>query len=352
MLRIRGLWPFLSVVAAFALLIGLFGFSASLNPLDVLLGRGRQIAAPDLTGMPLPRAELEAQRLGLERKTRSAFSLSVPRGSVIRQDPAPGSTVRVGDTIELTVSKGENSAAMPDAVGKQLKAVRGPLDDASIKVVVESVYSEAIANGVVMSQYPDPGVVLRGGEVARFEVSKGAERRPVPQVVGLSPASAAFVLGESGLTLGELTLVEDPQVPQGAVAATTPAEGTAAPKGAAVQLHISIGPPAIDVPDVVGSSLDDARRRLGALGLDVQVAWRVLGVGDPAIGRVVEQNPTAGQPWRPLQAMTLVVGMAPPAPPPTTTTTTTTTVPATTGPDGSVPGASGGGTATTTPGGR
>lgn len=336
--RVRGLLPFLVTIAVLAAAIGLFGFSASLNPVDVLLGRGRQLSAPNLTGMPLPSAKVEADRLGLKYKVRSAFSLTVQRGSVIRQDPLAGKAVRVGDSIELTVSKGENSAPMPDAVGKLLSDVRKPLEDASIKVVVEQVFSETVADGVVISQSPEPGVTLRGGERARFQVSKGAEKRPVPDVAGMSPTGAAFLLGQAGLTLGEVTSVDNPTVPEGAVVTADPVQGTSLAKGAVVALQVSAGPPAVAVPSVVGQSSDAALASLSALGFRTETAVKVLPEGDPGIAKVLEQSPPAGDSLRPNRSVTVVIGVKPPAPPVTTTTlpptedsgSTTTTVPATT----------------------
>lgn len=322
MTRVKGLGPFLVSVTLLAVVIGLFGFSASLNPIDVLLGRGRQTTVPDVVGMSLPRAKVETERSGLVHRTREAYSLTVPRGSIIRQEPPAGSHVRVGTTIELTVSKGENSAPMPDAVGEPLADVRGPLDAASIKVMVEYIHSETVAEGIVISQSPNPGVVLRGSETARFTVSRGAEERPVPDVRGMSPMGAAFLLGQAGFELAGTEPVDDASVAIGRVASTEPAIGTVTAKGTRVRIEVSAGPAAIPVPDVKGTSLDAARSALAAEGFTTQVAASILEPGSPWTGLVVAQNPDPGEPWRPNQSVTIVVGEAPPVPPPTTTTTT------------------------------
>lgn len=322
MIRVKGLGAFLVSVVLLGLVIGLFGFSASLNPIDVLLGRGRQITVPDLTGMSLPRAKVEAERVGLHHTTREAYSLTVPRGSVIRQEPAPGSHSRVGETLELIVSKGENSARMPDAVGEALADVRGPLDDASIKVIEENVFSETVDEGVVISQAPAAGVVLRGNDIARFTVSRGPEERPVPDVRGMAANGAGFMLGQAGFVLDSIDFVDDADVVPGRAAATDPATGTVAAKGTRVVLFLSAGAPASPAPDVTGRTVDEARRILTDAGFGFQTASKVLAAGDGSIGRVLEQNPPAGEPWRSNLTMTIVVGAAPPVPPPTTTTTT------------------------------
>lgn len=334
MIRVKGLGSFLASVVALGLVIGLFGFSASLNPIDVLLGRGRQIVVPDLTGMSLPRARTEAKRVGLIHKTREAYSLTVPRGSIIRQEPTGGSHARVGSSLELTVSLGENSAPMPDAVGKQLDDVRGPLDDAGIEVAAERVYSETVDAGVVLSQSPTAGTVLRGSEVARFTVSRGAEERPVPDVRGMKTTGAGFLLGQAGFQIGEVVLVDDANVVPGSVASTDPPIGTVTGKGTAITIEVSAGPAVTPVMNVVGQTADAARRTLSSVGFSVQTSSSVLAAGDPSIGKVLAQYPAADEQWRPSMPVTIVVGTAPPTPPPTTTTTTTTTPP----PDPADPG--------------
>lgn len=348
MIRVKGLGAFLVSVCVLGLIIGLFGFSASLNPIDVILGRGRQITVPDLTGMSLPRAKVEADRVGLRHRTREAYSLTVPRGSIIRQEPPPGSHARVGEELELTVSRGENSAKMPDAVGRPLADVRGPLDNASIKVIEANVFSETIEEGVVISQSPAPGVVLRGSDVARFTVSRGPEERPVPDVRGMAATGAGFLLGQAGFVIDSIRFTDDSDVVPGRVSGTEPPIGTNTAKGTRVVIELSAGSAASPVPDVIGMTLDVARRVLTDAGFAARVSSQVLADGDTAIGRVMEQNPPPGEQWRSNQTMTIVVGTAPPIPPPTTTTTTTTTTTPVTDPDDPDADSTDGSSATTT----
>lgn len=344
MSRPRGLVPFLGTVVVLGCLIALFGFSGTLNPIDAVMGRGRQIDSPNLLGRALPSAKAEAESLGLEPTVRHAYSLTVPRGSVMGQDPSPGERVRAGDKIELTVSDGENRVQMPDAVGHQLDEIRGPLDDNAIEVEVTKLPSEKNPQGVVLAQNPDPGVVIGGDQVAKLVVSSGPAERPVPGVAGLTLQAAAFKLGEAGLKLGELKMVPDAKAPAGAVVSTTPNEGVKVAKDTVVGVNISAGAPPVAVPDVVNSNQAQAMTRLSELGFRVEIATRLLPYGGNGSGVVFEQRPAASEMLTPGRSVTIVVGRLAPAPTTTTTTTTTTTVPSATtstgGPDG--PGGRGG----------
>ncbi len=336
MSRQRGLVPFLATVVLFGCAVALFGFSGTLNPIDAVMGRGRQIDSPNLIGRPLPSARAEARSVGLKPTIRHAYSLTVPRGSVMGQDPSPGQRVRAGDRIELTVSNGENRVEMPDAVGHELDEIRGPLDDAAIVVEVTKLPSEKNPEGIVLAQDPDPGVVISGDQVAKLVVSSGPAKRPVPKVAGMTVQAAAFHIGESGLKLGEIKLVPNPDVPVGAVVSTDPVEGQEVDRDTVVVVNLSGGAEPVAVPDVIDSAEAAALTQLNGLGFKVEVATRLLPFGGQGAGVVYEQRPAANEMLSPGQPVTIVVGRL--APPPTTTTTTTTTTVAPGAEPGTQPG--------------
>ena len=329
MLKVRGLAPLVGALVVVASAIALFGFSSTLNPIDALLGRGRVVTVPDVVGRALPRARAETTELGLVVSTRTAFSLSEPRGTVIGQDPAAGDRARAGDPIELIVSNGANRVEMPDAVGRPVAEVTPVLETAGVPVRISEVMSETIAKGLVISQAPAPGVQVTGEDVAELEVSAGPENRPVPEVVGLSIAGAGFRLGEAGLLIGAVTRADDPAVVAGAVIAVDPPVGTVVAKDTPVAVVLSNGGAAVPVPDVTNTQEGPATTTLEAAGFVVDVAGRLVTFGDPGKGNVFEQSPPAGDSLRPGDVVTIVVGREPP-PPRTTTTTTTTIKPTTT----------------------
>jgi beta-lactam-binding protein with PASTA domain len=327
--RVRGTLPLVGSFLVASAAVALLAYSSTLNPVDALLGRGAMVSVPDVEGRALPRARAEIEAVGLRVESRPGFSLSVPRGAVIRQDPAAADRVREGEVVELVVSQGANRVEMPDAVGKPLEQAVVPLEESGVEFEVEEVPDERVPEGVVLAQEPDPGVVVTGEDVPRFEVSTGPPPRPVPEVLGLSLRAAAFRIGEAGLQLAEVTLVDDPGRPVGAVASIEPAVGTMLERDAAVTIGLSTGPPPVEVPDVTNIMRHAAIDRLEARGFVVQTAGRLVEPGQPGIGNVYEQRPEAGAQLRPGETVTIVVGRPPPdpPPPPTTTTTTTTTAP-------------------------
>lgn len=337
MRRVAGVVP-LGVTLLIAVgAVMLLAFSSSLNPIDALLGRGAMVAVPDFEGTAQPRAVAEAENAGLVPVVEDGFSLDAPRGTVIGQDPAAGTKVREGRKVTITVSRGAQRVEMPDAVGKRLDDIVPPLEDAGVPIEVVEVASETVADGIIVTQEPAAGVQVTGEDPVRFEVSTGADERPVPEIVGLTVDAAGFELGVAGLTLGELAPVADANVPLGAVVSADPPPGTVVEKDTPVSIVFSLGPVPVVVPDVTNRAATQAESTLESLGFEVIRAGRLVASDAPGggAGAVFQQYPPAGTELQPGRSVTIVVGrVGPPAPPaapsttapaPTTTGSTTTT---------------------------
>ncbi len=91
---------------------------------DVVVSKGpRPIDIEDFTGEPFADAREALREAGFRVEvTGREFSDSVPRGSVLSQDPSGGTGVR-GDRIDLVVSKGPELVEVPDVF-------RASVDDA------------------------------------------------------------------------------------------------------------------------------------------------------------------------------------------------------------------------------
>lgn len=298
----RGAAALVVALAGAGLLVGLLGFSSTLNPLDALLGRGAIVVVPDLTGRPQPGAEAELRSAGLDPQVRSSYSLTGRRGSVIGQKPAAGSRVREGSDVVVVVSRGVNRVAMPDAVGKSFKTERRGLDEAGVHLKVRHRTDEEVPKGMVISQDPGPGVLVTGDDSVSFEVSDGPAKRPVPNVTGLDLEGAAFLLGKAGLDVGEVTPTDDAGAPVGSVLRTEPAVGTVVERGTVVNVAEAAGPPAVALPDLVGQGVDAASGQLTRLGFVPNVIRQRSG------NQVTTQDPPATTPLRPGAIVTLSVG--------------------------------------------
>jgi serine/threonine-protein kinase len=144
----------------------------------------------------------------------------------------------------------------------------------------------------------------------------------VPRLVGMKEQQALVRLGRVGLRPKEV--FRPTKQPKGLVVSQKPQEATELPRGGKVTLVIDSGAPKVAVPDLTGTSLADAQRKLDALGLQ-STKTQVTSTEPP--GTVVDQAPKPGGKLAKGSMVTLSVAKAAPA---QTTQTTQTTTAATT----------------------
>jgi len=107
---------------------------------------------------------------------------------------------------------------------------------------------------------------------------------PVPQIVGANMDDATARLGALGFTV---------RVANGEFSITTP-RGAALKAGATVTVVPSLGPPPVPVPDVTGSSLNDATNAIQGANLTLGDVHKIY---SPTVneGDVVREDPAGGK---------------------------------------------------------
>jgi serine/threonine-protein kinase len=117
-----------------------------------------------------------------------------------------------------------------------------------------------------------------------------AEERAVPAVTGEPLDAAVSRLEEEGFRTDIVNRANE--APRGTVFEQRPSAGTELEEGSTVTILTSTGPATVAVPNAVGLPEQQARDRMAAAGLEVQV-FEVF--SDEAEGAVVAQNPGSGE---------------------------------------------------------
>jgi len=176
-------------------------------------------------------------------------------------------------------------AAVPSLTQLTRAQAEARLDGADLTARFDQEPSETVAAGrVVRSDPASGGRVLRGHSVT-VVLSSGPPAVAVPSVTGQSVDDAQAAIRQAGLR-PQVTEQSSADVDAGQVISQTPAGGKA-DRGSTVQLVVSTGPAIVEVPDVRGLSIDDARQKLQDAGFRVRV--RSL-----RIGNVIAQSPGGG----------------------------------------------------------
>jgi serine/threonine-protein kinase len=203
------------------------------------------------------------------------------------------------------LTKGES--AVPNVIGLLYADAAARLNAAGFKVKTgESLNHATAPKNSVLGQSPAPGIKALKGNTIVLDVSLGAKRGTVPNVVGLPRDEAVKALDAAGFDVSDDYTERLDQHPRGEVLATTPRIGSTVTQPATVRLTISAGPDAIGVPSLVGMPVADALALLGQLGLTAAEP-RVDSTGTQPEGIVSNQRPTANSPAAPGSTVTLTV---------------------------------------------
>lgn len=259
------------------------------------------INSGQFTKVPLVLAKTQAQarkqlsEAGLDLgKVRHAYSDTVQRGTVISSDPAPGTRIRDNASVALTVSDGPETVQVPDLEGRPLAEARAQLKKGGLEPgMVTREFSDDVPKGSVISTDPESGTKRHAGAAIALVVSKGSPV-DVPDVTGEDLTDAKADLEDAGLTVKVASERVNSEYDKGQVAAQTPEGDSQAAEGDTVTLTLSKGPEMIEVPDVTGDSVDDAKKALEDAGFKVDEDRGLLGLfGDTVKGQSVKGGETA-----------------------------------------------------------
>ncbi|MGW0733332.1 Stk1 family PASTA domain-containing Ser/Thr kinase [Streptomyces sp. NPDC002851] len=199
---------------------------------------------------------------------------------------------------------------VPPLLSKTESEARKTLSDAGLDVrEVKRAYSDNDKRGTVMSSDPEMGERIRDNGKVTLTISLGPRIVTVPEVRNEQLATARKKLKDRGLEPGMVTRQFSDEVPKNSVISTDPAVGSKRKPGTAVALTVSKGSP-VDVPSVVGDSVDDARTELQEAGLKVEIApERIFSEEDK--GSVARQSPGEGAQLATGDKVTLTVSKGP-----------------------------------------
>ncbi|MFJ8543258.1 Stk1 family PASTA domain-containing Ser/Thr kinase [Streptomyces sp. NPDC093586] len=259
------------------------------------INSGQFTKVPPLLSKTRAQAEDRLEEAGLDvGKVRHAYSDTVERGTVISTDPAAGTRIRKNDSVSFTISDGPDRVKLPDVQGYKLDRARSLLKDEGLEPgMVTQAFSQDVPKGFVISTDPGTGTEVRAGSAVALVVSKGSPI-DVPDVTGTDLADARAELTDAGLKVKVAAEQVTSDYDKGQVARQTPGAGSRAAEGDTVTLILSKGPEMIEVPDVVGDSVDAARRALEDAGFEVKEDRGLLGLfGDTVKDQSVDGGDTA-----------------------------------------------------------
>ena len=236
---------------------------------------------PDIRGMTVEEAEkLEG--------IKDIFTIEVvgtkenskyKDGEIISQDPSEGTLRKNNLTIQVYVCAKVEKSYMPTVLNISESEAKSILNNMSLglNIQVQDKPSDTVAKGLVVATSPAAGAEIRQGNTVIIYISSGREIKPVtvPNFVGMTEEKANLEAQKLGLVVGASSS-EYSDKPAGTVIRQSISATTEAKTGDNIYFTISLGPnnTMVDVPDVIGKSLNAAKSELEAAGFTVAVQWQ------------------------------------------------------------------------------
>ena len=291
---------------------------------------------PNVVGQRVGEAKAILERAGFRvgqavaEPTRGASP-----GTVIRQDPAPGTPNKQGAGINVWIATappddrrpddvrppkgpggvkptpdGPHLTVVPDLVGRPLPEALAHLQRSRLGLGQQQrEESEAVA-GTVVNQSPSAGRRVPVGFPVALAIATPV-LVTVPDVRGTAEAHAVSQLHGNRLRVGDRRPQESEDV-AGSIVDQRPAPGARVSPGTPVSLLIAV-PALVSVPDLTGRAADEASRLLRERQLSLGDRRRQESDATP--GSITRQSPGANVRVPRGTRIDVVVAIAPPPPP-------------------------------------
>ena len=171
---------------------------------------------------------------------------SEPAGTIIRQTPKAGRTVKEKQRIVLTVSLGTQYVTIPEMKNMVAEDAEQTLKDMGLRVTKKPMVDNSVANGAVIYSQPAAGETVEGDTTVILYVSRSeiSNQSSVPSLTGKTIEEARNEV--KGLNLSIRTVEQASEQPAGTVLAQSPEAGASVRKSSSITLVVSTG-----VPEVV-----------------------------------------------------------------------------------------------------
>lgn len=202
---------------------------------------------------------------------------------------------------------------LPNVVGKTFEDASVALQKAGFPAQQgETRFSRTVAANIVLQEDPPAGSRQKRGTNVVLALSGGQKTAEVPVTTNMSQQQARISIENTGLVMGNVS-EQLSDAPRGLVIATSPPAGTKVELPGTVDIVLSKGPATVNMPDLYGRSVGEARSMVEQIGLRIAGVSRDTSSLQPE-NTVIRQVPAAGATISAGGAVSLTVSHFPPPP--------------------------------------
>ena len=105
-----------------------------------------------------------------------------------------------------------------DVQGKTLEEAIAMIEAEDFRAIVsDTMYTNKVAEGIVVDQYPKPNMKVKTGRTVRLKISTSEKLVSIPNLIGQSLRSAELILQQAGLLVDTVYSEYNPEYPKGTI---------------------------------------------------------------------------------------------------------------------------------------
>lgn len=193
------------VLSTFVGLILLFFLAFGGTMMVLNLTNPKEVEIPNIVGLSREEAEQKVKEAKLQFEVDSEeYNKEIEKNHIISQDPTyieNYNKVKEGSSVRVIISKGTETATVPNVKGKEKEEAIQLLEDVKLKAEVVEETSKTVKEGYVISQETEANKEIVAGDTVKIHVSTGTGIKQVTMidVTGKSESDAKSALEKTGL---------------------------------------------------------------------------------------------------------------------------------------------------------
>jgi len=183
----------------------------------------------------------------------------------------------------------ESKLTVPNFVGKDyMTEVKNSKEFSEFLILAEEVQNNQYESGIIFQQDPPYGTRIKRDRQVTLKVAVGTKMETIPNVNNHDFAEVKKTLEQLGFVVEGVA--ESSQLKFGTVIRTSPEQGTQAPQNSTVFVYYASDENLIEVPLLVGWTVEDAKRLLESMNLSLDENFSYENSDQPE-GTIIKQSP-------------------------------------------------------------
>ncbi|MGI5393886.1 Stk1 family PASTA domain-containing Ser/Thr kinase [Streptomyces sp. CA-251251] len=209
------------------------------STVDLVVSTGApKVAVTNVIDKNIDEARQQLEDKGFKVETKQTES-SQDEGTVLSQDPDPGTELEKGSTVTLEVAKAEERATVPDVLGRSCDEAKAQMQNNDLEATcTDQPTNDPNQVDKVISTTPAANQTVDKGSKVTIVVGKAVQKTKVPEVRSKPLAEARQILQQSGFTNVQVA-PGAPGEDNAVVIAMDPQPGTEVDDPAATQITLT-----------------------------------------------------------------------------------------------------------------